>query len=73
VFGIAILATVFSNAGGYATPQLFVAGLQPAAFVGAAVLALGAVCALFVPGRQRNVVAPSAVQEPAPAGSGIAA
>jgi len=73
VFGIAILATVFSNAGGYATPQLFVAGLQPAAFVGAAVLALGAVCALFVPGRQRNIVAPAAVQEPTSAGSRVAA
>ena len=73
VFGIAVLATVFSNAGGYATPQLFVAGLQPAAFVGAAVLALGAVCALFVPGRQRSVVAPSTVQERTPAESGVAA
>ena len=73
VFGIAVLATIFSNAGGYATPQLFVAGLQPAAFVGAAVLALGAVCALFVPGRQRSVAAPSAVQEHTPAGSGVAA
>ena len=73
VFGIAILATVFSNAGGYATPQLFVAGLQPAAFVGAAVLALGAVCALFVPGRQRKIVAPAAVQEPTSAGSRVAA
>ncbi len=49
VFGIAVLATVFSRAGGYATPQLFVAGLHPAAFVGAAVLALGAAAALFVP------------------------
>ena len=73
VFGIAVLATIFSNAGGYATPQLFVAGLQPAAFVGAAVLALGAVCALFVPGRQRSVAAPSAVQEHTHASSGVAA
>jgi len=73
VFGIAILATVFSNAGGYATPQLFVAGLQPAAFVGAAVLALGAVCALFVPGKLRAVVAPSTVEEPEPAVSVVAA
>jgi hypothetical protein len=73
VFGIAVLATVFSNAGGYATPQLFVAGLQPAAFVGAAVLALGAVSALFVPGRQRSVAASVTVEEHTPARSGVAA
>jgi EmrB/QacA subfamily drug resistance transporter len=49
VFGIAVLATVFTQAGGYASAQQFVAGLQPAAFVGAIVLALGAIAALFVP------------------------
>ncbi len=50
VFGVAVLATVFANAGGYATPQLFVNGLHPAALVGSAVLAVGAIAALMVPG-----------------------
>jgi len=50
VFGIAVLATVFSHFGGYATPQAFVNGLQPAVLVGSGVLAVGAVAALLVPG-----------------------
>jgi MFS family permease len=50
VFGIAVLAAVFSHAGGYASPVQFVAGLQPAVLVGSGVLALGAMAALFVPG-----------------------
>jgi EmrB/QacA subfamily drug resistance transporter len=50
VFGIAVLAAVFSHAGGYANPVQFVAGLQPAVLVGSGVLALGAIAALFVPG-----------------------
>ena len=53
VLGVAVLATVFSSAGGYATPQVFTRGLIPAVLVGAGVLALGAVAALFVPGRSR--------------------
>ena len=39
VLGIAVLASVFTAAGGYGTPALFVAGLRPAVVVGAAVLA----------------------------------
>jgi MFS family permease len=54
VLGIAVLATVFSHDGGYFSPVMFVNGLRPAVFVGAAVLALGAVAALFVP-RPRTV------------------
>jgi MFS family permease len=50
VFGIAVLAAVFSHMGGYANPVQFVAGLQPAVLVGSGVLALGAIAALFVPG-----------------------
>lgn len=53
VFGIAVLATVFANAGGYATPQAFVNGLHPAVLVGSGVLALGAIAALLVPGARR--------------------
>ena len=53
VLGIAVLASVFSAAGGYATPASFVAGLRPAITVGAAVLGAGAVVALAVPGIRR--------------------
>jgi EmrB/QacA subfamily drug resistance transporter len=50
VFGIAVLATLFSHFGGYATPQVFVNGLRPAVLAGAGVLGVGAVAALLVPG-----------------------
>jgi MFS family permease len=52
-FGIAILATVFSGAGGYTSPQAFVDGLVPALWVGTAVLAGGALVALLMPSKQR--------------------
>jgi EmrB/QacA subfamily drug resistance transporter len=51
VLGVAVLATVFASAGSYATPQRYVDGMTSAAWVGAAVLALGALAALLVPGR----------------------
>ena len=50
VLGIAVLASVFTAAGGYASPAIFVAGLRPAVVVGAAVLGVGALAALAVPG-----------------------
>ncbi|HEX3831382.1 MAG TPA: DHA2 family efflux MFS transporter permease subunit [Solirubrobacteraceae bacterium] len=49
VLGIAVLGTIFSSAGGYATPQLFVSGLEPAMWVGTAVLAVGAALPLLLP------------------------
>ena len=52
VFGIAVLAAVFSHLGGYGSAQQFVDGLQPAVLVGSGVLALGAIAALMVPGRR---------------------
>ena len=51
VFGVAVLASVFSANGGYASPQAFVDGMVPAVWVGAAVLAVAAIAATFVPGR----------------------
>jgi EmrB/QacA subfamily drug resistance transporter len=53
VLGVAVLASVFSGAGGFQSGEAFIAGLDPALLVGAAVLALGAITALFVPGRPR--------------------
>jgi EmrB/QacA subfamily drug resistance transporter len=52
VLGIAVLASVFSGAGGYATPHAFVDGLTSAVVVGAVVLGLGAIAALTIPGRR---------------------
>ncbi|HET9052522.1 MAG TPA: DHA2 family efflux MFS transporter permease subunit [Candidatus Dormibacteraeota bacterium] len=59
VLGVAVLASVFSSAGGYATPQVFVNGLIPAMVVGSAVLAAGAAVALLVPGRRRDTASPA--------------
>jgi EmrB/QacA subfamily drug resistance transporter len=49
VLGIAVLATVFTSHGGYASPQAFVDGLVPAMWVGVAVLAAGALIAAGLP------------------------
>ena len=49
VLGIAVLATVFSSHGGYDSAQAFVSGLKPAMWVGAAVLATGALIAAALP------------------------
>jgi EmrB/QacA subfamily drug resistance transporter len=49
VLGVAVLATVFTGSGGYLTPQAFVSGLVPAVWVGAAVLAAGALLAAVLP------------------------
>jgi EmrB/QacA subfamily drug resistance transporter len=54
VLGVAVLASVFSGAGSYATPQAFVDGLLPAIWVGSAVLVAGALVALLVPGKRRE-------------------
>ena len=53
VFGVAVLASVFSANGGYTSPQAFVDGMIPAVWVGAAVLAVAAVVALAIPGKRR--------------------
>jgi EmrB/QacA subfamily drug resistance transporter len=53
VFGVAVLASVFSRYGGYETPATYVDGLVPAVWVGAAVVAAGAAAALLMPRRRR--------------------
>jgi hypothetical protein len=49
VFGVAILASVFSAAGGYTSAKAFVNGLVPAVWLGAAVLGVGTLVALAIP------------------------
>ena len=53
VLGVAVLASVFARAGGYASPQTFSDGLVPAIWIGAVVVALGAAVALFIPRKRR--------------------
>jgi EmrB/QacA subfamily drug resistance transporter len=64
VFGVAVLASVFASRGGYTSPQAFVDGTVPALWVGVAVVAVGAVAALFLPGRR--AVGTSVVHAPTP-------
>ena len=51
VFGVAVLASVFSANGSYASPASYIAGLVPAVWLGAAIVAAGAVAALAIPAR----------------------
>jgi MFS family permease len=53
--GVAVLASVFAATGSYASPQAFTDGMTSAIWVGAAVLAVGALLALLVPGKPRSV------------------
>ena len=52
VFGVAVLASVFSAVGGYASPQLFVSGMTAALWVGAAAVAVAGIAAVAIPPRQ---------------------
>ncbi|MFD0362285.1 DHA2 family efflux MFS transporter permease subunit [Nocardia sp. GCM10030253] len=49
--GVAVLASVFASRGSYADPQSFVDGLVPAVWVGAGVVAVGAVVSRLLPSR----------------------
>jgi MFS family permease len=54
VFGVAILASVFSHYGGYRSGPAFVDGMTPAVYVGAAVVALGAVASFSIKRRPKH-------------------
>jgi MFS family permease len=54
VLGVAVLASIFTSAGGYASAQAFVDGLVPALWVGAAVLGAGALSVLAFPFHTRE-------------------
>jgi EmrB/QacA subfamily drug resistance transporter len=53
VFGVAVLAAVFTANGSYASPTGYVDGLIPAMQLGAVVVALGTLAAIALPGRAR--------------------
>jgi EmrB/QacA subfamily drug resistance transporter len=57
VLGIAVLATVFTSHGSYASPHAFVSGLVPAMWVGTGVLAVGALIAAALPFSTRSAQA----------------
>jgi EmrB/QacA subfamily drug resistance transporter len=53
VFGVAVLASIFSHYGGYGSGQTFVNGLNPAIWVGASLVAVAALAAFAIPRRKR--------------------
>ncbi|MGA2319700.1 MAG: DHA2 family efflux MFS transporter permease subunit [Solirubrobacteraceae bacterium] len=57
VLGVAVLASVFTGAGGYGSAQAFVDGLLPAMWVGVAVLAAGALLVFALPFQTRATAA----------------
>lgn len=54
VMGVAVLASVFAGSGSYVSPRAFTDGLVAALPIGAVVLGLGAVAALFVPALSKD-------------------
>jgi len=57
VLGVAVLAAVFANRGGYQTPGAFVHGLVPALTIGAITVGIGAGAALLIPPLRRTAAA----------------
>jgi EmrB/QacA subfamily drug resistance transporter len=53
VFGVAVLASIFSSYGGYGSGASFVDGLSPAVWVGAALVGVASLIALAIPVRRR--------------------
>jgi EmrB/QacA subfamily drug resistance transporter len=57
VFGVAVLAAIFSRVGGYGSAQAFSDGMNTAVLVGAGLVAVGAVAAFAIPDRRRQEAA----------------
>jgi MFS family permease len=53
VFGVAVLASIWSQYGSYRTGAAFVDGMLPAIWVGAGIVMLGAVAAFLIPKHRR--------------------
>src|SRR3954452_11186168 len=64
VLGVAVLASVFSSSGSYATPATFADGVTAALPIGAAVLAAGALVALLVPSKRASQAPAAGLAEP---------
>jgi MFS family permease len=54
VFGVAVLASIFAATGSYRTGQTFTDGMNAAVWVGAAVVAAGALVAFMIPVRRKR-------------------
>ncbi len=54
VFGVAVLASIFSHVGGYGSAASFTDGMQTSVYVGAAIVALGSLAAFAIPSRRRR-------------------
>jgi hypothetical protein len=54
VFGVAVLAAVFTHGGVYSSPQAFIHRFDAALLVGVGLSAIGIAWALFSPGRLRR-------------------
>ncbi len=68
VFGVAVLASVFSRVGGYQSGAAFVHGTTTSVYVGGGIVALGAVAAALIkrrPAQAEAVELPEAVLEAA--------
>jgi len=65
VFGVAVLASVFSARGGYGAPETFIDGLRPAVLIGALLVLVGAVAAAFLRRPAATTEQPAPVREPA--------
>jgi EmrB/QacA subfamily drug resistance transporter len=63
VFGVAVLASIFANQGGYGSASLFTDGIRPALWVGSAVVAAGFVAAVMLPGRAATTAEQAAAAE----------
>ena len=62
VFGVAVLAAVFSHVGGYQSSETFVHGLTTAVYIGGALVAVGAVAAALIKPRRVAEHAPVALE-----------
>jgi EmrB/QacA subfamily drug resistance transporter len=65
VFGVAVLASIWSHYGSYRTGASFVHGMTPAIWVGAAIVLVGALAAFAIPRRVRAEEVPAVAYEAA--------
>ncbi len=65
-FGVAVLATVFTGSGSYASPESFASGAAAALLVAAVLAVVGGLLAVLVPARAAHGSAPSAPVVPEP-------